>query len=141
MRCRTVVLGGVLAAMLGLVAGTGPHQAQAAAPPFRTVLTLNSREMLPLAYYGFGLVGRGEVCSTYFVKGIVNVQPAIGPTPGYEGYLIVIVIDGRGNLVGNFEFRGTACAPLNLPPGIYFLEALRVTGIFHLEVHDILPGQ
>jgi hypothetical protein len=130
-------IGGVLAVMFGVMAigSAGPARA---APPFRTVLDLNSAEMRERVYYGFGLLGRGEICTTYFVDGTLGLQSTVGPTPGYAGYVIAIVVDGGGQVVADLEFRSTTCTRLILPSGSYYLQAIRGSGIFRMEVYDIL---
>jgi hypothetical protein len=123
--------------IIGAVASTTVARVEAA-PPFRTVLDLDAVELKQKAYRGFGLLGRGEICSTYFVDGAFGLQSTVRPPIGYEGYLIVIIVDERGQVVANLEFRSTTCRTLSLPPGSYFLRPLPVTGIFRLEVYDIL---
>jgi len=137
MRIKRLLVGGLLAVLLGVAAAGVARQAEAA-PPFRTVLDLGPGQMREGRYHGFGLLGQGEICTTYFVDGAQAPRSVVGATPGYSGYVVAIVVDTRGQVVANLEFRGTECKQLAIPSGSYFLQAIRGSGIFRMEVYDLL---
>lgn len=139
MRIRRLLMGGVLAVLIGISAAGVARQA-AAAPPFRTVLDLGPSQMREGRYHGFGLLGRGEICTTYFVDGAQAPRSVVGPAPGYSGYVVAIVVDTRGQVVADLEFRGTECKQLTIPSGSYFLQAIRGSGVFRMEVYDYLSS-
>ncbi len=128
---RIVSLAAVLAAIV-LTAGYPASTPAWAAG--RTLVALNSAQMVNGAAYSFTLSADGQVCATHFVPGPQDLVAAAGPVPGHGGTLVALVTDTHGTVIFDAAFTATGCATLALPAGRYDLRVIRWVGVWRLEV-------